>query len=154
METPDNLDNRYAFKGVFVPKEIWVSKELKAMEKLIFVEIYALDREFGCVANNAHFADMFGLKDRMVRNWIKSLKDKGLVEVEIDEAGPFPLELMRHATGPEYGNSLRSRVTVDGSPNGLAQLVAAVAGRRRVLNDVDTDRDDLAWPRLGLSEHH
>ena len=86
MEQTQNLDSRYAFKGVFVPKEIWVSKQLKAMEKLIFVEIYALDREFGCVANNAHFADMFGLKERMVRGWIKSLKDKGLVEVTLDKA--------------------------------------------------------------------
>lgn len=86
MDQLDKFDNRYAFKGVFVPKEIWVSRELKAMEKLIFVEIYALDRDFGCVANNAHFADMFGLKDRMVRNWIKSLKDKGLIEVEINKA--------------------------------------------------------------------
>lgn len=82
----NNFDNRYAFKGVFVPKEIWVSKELKAMEKLIFIEIYALDRDFGCIADNAHFADMFGIKDRMVRNWIKSLKDKGLIEVEINKA--------------------------------------------------------------------
>ncbi len=85
MEQANNFDNRYAFKGVFVPKEIWVSKQLKAMEKLIFVEIYALDREFGCVAGNAHFADMFGLKERMVRNWIKSLKDKGLIEVTLDK---------------------------------------------------------------------
>lgn len=86
MEMTDSLDNRYAFKGVFVPKDIWVSKQLKAMEKLIFIEIYALDREFGCVADNSHFAEMFGLKDRMVRNWIKSLKDKGLIEVEINKA--------------------------------------------------------------------
>lgn len=86
MQMENNFDNRYAFKGVFVPKEIWVSKELKAMEKLIFIEIYALDRDFGCIADNAHFADMFGIKDRMVRNWIKSLKDKGLIEVEINKA--------------------------------------------------------------------
>ena len=86
MQMPKNLDDRYSFKGVFVPKEIWVSKQLRAMEKLIFIEIYALDRDFGCVADNSHFAEMFGIKDRMVRGWIKSLKDKGLVSVEINKA--------------------------------------------------------------------
>lgn len=85
MEIQDNFDNKYAFKGVFIPKDIWVSKELKAMEKLIFVEIYALDREFGCIANNNHFSEMFGLSERQVREYIKRLKDRKLIEVELNK---------------------------------------------------------------------
>ena len=31
------------FKGVWIPKEIWLSTDLKVMEKLILVEIDSLD---------------------------------------------------------------------------------------------------------------
>lgn len=78
-------EDRYDFKGVFIPKEIWLSREMKAMEKMIFIEIWALDRDFGCIAKNDHFVDMFNLSERQVREHIKNLKDKGLVEVVINK---------------------------------------------------------------------
>ena len=42
------------FKGVYVPKEIWLTPELTGYERLIFMEVYSLDRKFGCVAGNEH----------------------------------------------------------------------------------------------------
>ncbi len=74
------------FKGVYVPKEIWVTPELTGYERLIFMEIYSLDREFGCVASNEHFAEWLGIGVRQVRDYIKRLKDKGLVAVKINKA--------------------------------------------------------------------
>ena len=76
----------YDFKGVFVPKEIWVSREMAGSEKLILIEIHALDRKFGCVADNEHFALLFGMSVRQVQRYIKELKEKGFVSVEINKA--------------------------------------------------------------------
>lgn len=73
------------FKGVWVPKEVWLNKELSASEKLVFIEIHSLDNEFGCVANNEHFVEMFGLSERAVQHNIKALKEKGLIDVEINK---------------------------------------------------------------------
>lgn len=77
-----NADD-YDFKGVFIPKEVWLSAEMTPTEKMMFIEIYALDREFGCVAKNEHFQGIFGLSERQVREYLKRLKDKGLIAVEI-----------------------------------------------------------------------
>lgn len=74
------------FKGVWIPKEIWINKDISASEKLIFVEIHSLDNEFGCVAKNVHFAEMFGLAERTVQHIIKRLKEKGLISVEIKKS--------------------------------------------------------------------
>ena len=74
------------FKGVFIPKEIWITSELTAMEKVMWAEINSLDREFGCIANNRNFQDIFQLSERQVREYIKRLKDKDLVSVEINKA--------------------------------------------------------------------
>lgn len=74
------------FKGIWIPKEIWLSRELSAMEKLVFAEIHSLDNDFGCVAGNEHFVQMFDITPRTVQRLIKSLKDKGIIEVTISKS--------------------------------------------------------------------
>jgi hypothetical protein len=74
------------FKGVYIPKEIWLTPELTGYERLIFMEIYSLDRKFGCVAHNEHFAEWLGISERQVQDYIKRLKDKGLLSVELNKA--------------------------------------------------------------------
>ena len=39
------------FKGIWIPKEIWLSEQLSLMEKVLFVEIHSLDNEDGCYAS-------------------------------------------------------------------------------------------------------
>lgn len=71
------------FKGVWIPKEIWLSDQLSLIEKVLFVEIHSLDNEHGCYASNRHFAEFFGISERQIRTHIGSLKEKGFVSVSI-----------------------------------------------------------------------
>ena len=71
------------FKGVWIPREIWLSEELSLMEKVLFVEIHSLDNERGCFASNRYFAEFFGVSDRQIRNVIGELKSKGFVIVTV-----------------------------------------------------------------------
>ena len=71
------------FKGIWIPREIWLSEELSLMEKVLFVEIHSLDNERGCFASNQYFADFFGVSARQIRTHIGSLKEKGFVSVSI-----------------------------------------------------------------------
>jgi hypothetical protein len=71
------------FKGIWIPKEIWLSDKLSLMEKVLFVEIHSLDNERGCFASNRYFADFFGVSDRQIRTRIASLKRHGFVTVSI-----------------------------------------------------------------------
>ena len=69
------------FKGVWIPKEIWLSTDLKVMEKLILVEIDSLDNEDGCFASNEHFSKFFSLSKNRCSEIIKSLEKKGYIEI-------------------------------------------------------------------------
>src|SRR5687767_13482843 len=71
------------FKGVWIPKEIWLSGKLSLMEKVLFVEIHSLDNERGCFASNNHFAEFFGVSHRQIRTYISSLKEKGFITITI-----------------------------------------------------------------------
>src|SRR5438067_1968647 len=72
------------FKGVWIPKEIWLSDKLSLTEKVVFVEIHSLDKDRGCFAENAHFARFFRISARQVARYVASLKKKGMVTVTIE----------------------------------------------------------------------
>jgi Helix-turn-helix domain len=71
------------FKGVWIPREIWLSPDLSLVEKALFVEIHSLDNERGCFASNEYFADFFDLSSRQIRTHIGSLKKKGFISVTV-----------------------------------------------------------------------
>ena len=75
------------FKGVWIPKEIWLNKDLTIMEKLFLVEIDSLDNDKGCFASNAHFAEFFGITKGRCTQIIKSLEKKGLVTIKLEREG-------------------------------------------------------------------
>lgn len=71
-----------AFKGVWIPKEIWLSNNLTLQEKVFLVEISSLDNDEGCFASNAYFADFFGLSKNRCSEVIKSLEKKNLISID------------------------------------------------------------------------
>jgi len=67
------------FKGVWVPREVWLDEKLSWMEKLFLVEIDSLDNENGCFASNKYFGEFFGLSNSRVSEIISSLQYKGYI---------------------------------------------------------------------------
>lgn len=70
-----------AFKGIWIPKEIWLNESLTLLEKVFLVEIDSLDNEEGCYASNEYFSGFFKLSKNRCSEVIKSLEKKGLVKV-------------------------------------------------------------------------
>lgn len=88
------------FKGIWIPRDIWLSDQLSLMEKVLFVEIHSLDNERGCFASNKYFAEFFGVSDRQIRTYIGSLKEKGFVMVTIQNRNERIIRVAgKHAWG-------------------------------------------------------
>lgn len=68
------------FKGVWIPKEVWLNKELTLLEKVIFIEIDSLDNENHCIAGNEYFAEFCGCSESKVSKAVKKLKELGMIE--------------------------------------------------------------------------
>lgn len=68
------------FKGVWIPKEIWLNEELTLLEKIIFVEIDSLDNEDHCTAGNEYFATFCNCSESKVTKAIKKLKELNMIE--------------------------------------------------------------------------
>ncbi len=74
------------FKGIWIPKEIWLS-DLSCQEKCLWAEIHSLydpERD-GCFASNEYLCDFMGVKERRLQEMIANLKKKGwLIQVSFD----------------------------------------------------------------------
>lgn len=70
------------FKGIWIPKEIWLNEYLSIQEKVFLVEIDSLDNnEDGCFASNEYFANFFKLSKNRCSEIIKSLEKKGFIKI-------------------------------------------------------------------------
>lgn len=73
------------FQGVWIPADLWLDYDLSITEKVMLVEIGSLqDKQRGCYASNAHFAEFFGLSISRVSEIISGLAVKDLVDVELN----------------------------------------------------------------------
>ena len=71
------------FKGVWIPKEVWLDTRLSALDKIIFVEIDSLDsEERGCFASNKYIAEFCQCSETKVSKSISLLIKLGYLYLQ------------------------------------------------------------------------
>lgn len=69
------------FKGVWIPKEVWLDENLSALEKVILIEIDSLDTEENhCYASNKYLAEFCRCSEIKVSQAIKKFLELGYIE--------------------------------------------------------------------------
>lgn len=67
-----------------IPAEIRYDNRLKANEKLLYGEITALSNKEGyCWSTNKYFADLYGVSEVSVSNWVSSLVEYGYIHRQL-----------------------------------------------------------------------
>lgn len=76
------MDGERDFKGVWIPREVWLDNRLNALDKVILTEIDSLDQgEKGCYASNQHLAEFCQCSERKVSAAVTKLIKCGYVSV-------------------------------------------------------------------------
>lgn len=71
------------FKGVWIPKLIWLDNRLSALDKIILTEVDSLDQgERGCYASNQHIAEFCQCSITKVSTSISKLIELGYLYVQ------------------------------------------------------------------------
>lgn len=67
-----------------LPANVRYDNELRPAARLLYAEISALCNKKGfCIAKNKYFAELYGASKKTVESWIKQLKDRGYIDVEV-----------------------------------------------------------------------
>ena len=75
------------FKGIWIPSEIWLNKDLSLIEKCFIVEIDSLDNSDGCFASNGYFAEFFSISKSRCSQIIKGLETKEFISIQYHYEG-------------------------------------------------------------------
>lgn len=75
--------NERAFKGVWIPAEIWLNTDLSILDKGLLAEISSLDGPDHCYASNKYLAQFCGVSIPTITRSIKKLSDLGLISTEM-----------------------------------------------------------------------
>lgn len=77
------MESQRQFKGIWIPKEIWLDRNLNALDKIILMEINSLDDgENGCYASNKYLAEFCQCTETKVSTTISKLKELGYIKLE------------------------------------------------------------------------
>ena len=67
-----------------IPAFIRYDNRLVAHEKLLYGEITALSNKFGyCFASNGYFAELYGVSNRSITNWVAKLERCNYIKTEL-----------------------------------------------------------------------
>lgn len=71
------------FKGIWIPKEIWLDERLNTVDKIILLEVDSLDSsEEGCYASNEYLSEFCKCSESTISNSINKLIKLGYIEVK------------------------------------------------------------------------
>ena len=91
------------FKGIWIPKEIWLTDDLSLQEKVVLIEIESLEDETkGCYASNKYFANFFKLSPGRISQIINNLVDKEYIDVKYIKNGREIIERQIRIQRPPY----------------------------------------------------
>ena len=71
------------FKGIWIPYEVLVDKNLNDKEKMIYSMILYLSKENDCTMSNTYISNLLNICNVQASRIINSLKKKGYVKIEI-----------------------------------------------------------------------
>ena len=83
------------FKGVWIPKEVWLDEKLTYFEKAVYAEIDSLDGEDGCFASNKYLSGFFGCTERHIKRALAHLSELGYVKTEMFDGRKRVIKICR-----------------------------------------------------------
>lgn len=76
-------EQKREFKGIWIPKEIWLHKELKPSEKILLAEIDSFEKAKGCFATNNYFGIFLGVSSSRASQMISKLHNLELITIKL-----------------------------------------------------------------------
>lgn len=80
MVKNNEKESKRNFKGVWIPREIYLNDKLSWSQKILLIEIDSLDNGEGCFASNEYFSKFLRIGAGQVANVISELRQAGLIE--------------------------------------------------------------------------
>lgn len=114
MKKNNKKEKGRAWRGTWIPKRIWLAKDITWMEKCVLAEIDNLfdEDEGGCWASNEYIASNMDSSQKSISNMISRLKERGYVK-QVNFNGRFRILKViyqENESPPDSGSTIHSAV--------------------------------------------
>lgn len=127
------------FKGVWIPKDIWLNKDLTAIDKVVLTEINSLDNENHCTATNKYLAEFCGVSESTITRSIKKLVDLNLIETEMKTSSTGKYRVLKVVNVGGVVNLTRGCSQFD--ETGVVNLTSNYNINNNINNNTDISKD-------------
>ena len=81
----NKIEIKRDFKGVWIPRDIWLNADLSMSEKCLLIEIDSLDmNDRGCFASDLYLATFIQKSEKTVSNLLTDLRKRGYLKSKYD----------------------------------------------------------------------
>lgn len=70
------------FKGIWIPREVWLHPNLNTQQKCLLAEIVSLEGDEGCYASNEYFMNFFKCSKEKIQKDLQVLKKEKLIWID------------------------------------------------------------------------
>ena len=128
-------------KGIWIPKEILLNKEIGDKEKIILsMIVYLSDETPGCFASNRSIANIVNVTQERVSKIISTLRDKGYIEVKLNyildskevenrQIKPIKEKIYRHGENDIYPDNENNNL------NSYKRQIPIVKSNKEIINN-------------------
>ncbi|HTK18229.1 MAG TPA: helix-turn-helix domain-containing protein [Mucilaginibacter sp.] len=102
-------------KCLYAPADIIQDPELSAQAKVLFIIINSFSKKYGvCFASNKIFSEKLGLKETMLKKYLKELREYQIITTKIQPKHKWPRQIFIDFEGlskryPKLSNSLQDK---------------------------------------------
>lgn len=139
------------FKGVWIPKEIWLDDRLSALDKIILTEITSLDKgEEGCWASNKYLAEFCQCAESKISLTISKLKELDYIE-QIDFDGRKRYIKTKRQTFKNYKADFKNlkETNID---NNIDNFSYVINNKEEEIEEDNTEKYIEELNKLGIKE--
>ena len=111
-----------------IPANVRYDKDIPSSAKLLYGEITCLSDKYGyCFASNKYFAELYGVSNPCISQWVKKLESKGYITVEYIYEGKEIKE-----------RRIRLADSYEGYKNNLTPIKSIKGGYKKKIKDNNT----------------
>ena len=106
----NNPNPKQATDGIWIPREVWIARDLSLREKALLATIRAQDPDEDYRASNQQLTELLDISERQLQSCLTTLRERGLITIRLNDERQRILRATEKSVQP----SKRAAQRIDG----------------------------------------
>ena len=81
----NNPNPKQATEGIWIPRDVWIARDLSLREKALLATIRAQDPDEDYLATNQQLTEILDISERHLQSCLTTLRERGLITIRVND---------------------------------------------------------------------